>query len=104
MGGEAMSIRSRALRKVKQPIADDVTISVNDLRSIVREATPLIEDSLDIADQLAAFRETADAKKLDWSQIKNLIKAKILDERDAMADPPRKGERVKNLTAKAGKL
>lgn len=92
-----MSIRSRALRQIKKPTHNDVTINVAALNSIVAAARPLIEDWLDIADQLAAFRETADEKNLDWSQIKNLLKATILDERDD-------GERVAKLSAKAGKI
>lgn len=93
-----MSIRSRALRKTKKPTAiNDATINVADLNSIVAAARPLIEDWLDIADQLAAFRETADEKNLDWSQIKNLVKATILDERDD-------GDRVQKLAAKAEKV
>ncbi len=51
------------------------------LREIFTAARPLIEDWLDAAEQIAALREVATAKGLDWSQVKALIKAQIQDER-----------------------
>lgn len=67
------------------------------LKSICRAARPLIADGLDIAEQIAALRETATNAGLDWSQIKALLKAQIQDERDDNGD----GKRVKRLLEKA---
>jgi hypothetical protein len=58
---------------------------------------PQIADGLDIAEQIAALRDTATDAGLDWSQIKALLKAQIQDERDENGD----GKRVKRLLEKA---
>ena len=67
-----------------------------DLKDIFRTARPLIEQQLDLAEMVAALRDTATAKGLDWSQIKALLKAQIQDERDDNG-----GKRVKAIVAKA---
>ena len=69
----------------------------DDLRTIVTEARPLIEQWLDIGEQIAALREMATSRGLDWSQIKALLKAQILDERDESGS----GERVQRIVKKA---
>lgn len=51
------------------------------LKQIWRDARPLIEQQLDVAVQIAAFRELAAENGLDWSQIKALLKAEVQDER-----------------------
>lgn len=67
------------------------------LRDISRAARPLIEQALDIADQIAALRNVATEKGLDWSQLKALLKAQIQDERDETGE----GKRVKRVVEKA---
>lgn len=52
------------------------------LRQISTEARPLIEQWLDVSEQMAALRDVATNKGLDWSQLKALLKAQIQDERD----------------------
>jgi hypothetical protein len=67
-----------------------------DLRNIVTEARPLVEQWLDLAEQFAALRDVATAKGLDWGQIKALLKAQVQDERDG-GD----GKRVNKIIDKA---
>jgi hypothetical protein len=67
-----------------------------DLRNIVTEARPLVEQWLDLAEQFAALRDAATAKGLDWGQIKALLKAQVQDERDG-GD----GKRVNKIIDKA---
>lgn len=67
-----------------------------DLKDIFRAARPLIEQQLDLAEMVAALRDVATEKGLDWSQIKALLKAQIQDERDDNG-----GKRVKAIVAKA---
>lgn len=67
------------------------------LRQIVTEARPLIEQWLDIGEQIAALRDVATAKGIDWSQTKALLKAQILDERDETGN----GARVQKIIEKA---
>lgn len=67
------------------------------LKAIVREARPLIEQQVDLAEQVAALRDAATDKGLDWSQIKALLKAMIQDERDETGD----GKRVQKIIDKA---
>lgn len=55
--------------------------SAKDLREVVSAARPLIEEWLDIAEQIAALRDMATDRGLDWSQIKALVKAQVQDER-----------------------
>ena len=51
------------------------------LREIFTAARPLVEQWLDIAEQMAAFREAATAKGLDWSKVRSQLKAQVQDER-----------------------
>lgn len=67
------------------------------LKKIWKAARPLIAEGLDIAEQIAALRDTATDHGLDWSQIKALLKAQIQDERDDNGD----GKRMKRLLEKA---
>lgn len=67
-----------------------------DLKSIFSEARPVIEQMIDAAEVLAGLREVATAKGLDWSQIKALVKAQVMDERDG-GD----GKRVKAIIERA---
>jgi hypothetical protein len=57
-------------------------MNTKDLKDIFASSRPLIEQSLDIAEQIAALRDAATEKGLDWSQLKALLKAQIQDERD----------------------
>ncbi len=66
----------------------------SDLRQIVTAARPTVEEWLDIGEQFVGFRDACKAKGLDWGQIKALIKAQILDERDG-------GRRVEKIVEKA---
>lgn len=52
------------------------------LRQIVTEARPLVEQWLDIAEQMAGLRDHATGCGFDWSQIKALVKAQVQDDRD----------------------
>lgn len=74
-----------------------MTATSTALKKIYSAARPLIADGLDIAEQIAALRDTATNAGLDWSQIKALLKAQIQDERDENGD----GKRVKRLLEKA---
>lgn len=74
-----------------------MTSTSSALKKIYKAARPLIADGLDIAEQIAALRDTATNAGLDWSQIKALLKAQIQDERDENGD----GKRVKRLLEKA---
>lgn len=74
-----------------------MTSTSSELKKIYKAARPLIADGLDIAEQIAALRDTATNAGLDWSQIKALLKAQIQDERDENGD----GKRVKRLLEKA---
>lgn len=65
-----------------------------DLKNLFVEARPVVEGWLDYAEQFAAFRDAARAKGIDWGQVKALLKATILDERDG-------GHRVEKLIEKA---
>jgi hypothetical protein len=67
------------------------------LKKIFTAARPLVEEWLDIAEQMAAIRDTATAQGLDWSQIKALLKAQVQDERDGRGD----GKRVNKIIEKA---
>lgn len=67
------------------------------LREIFTLGRPLVEQALDAAEQIAALRDAATAKGLDWSQLKALLKAQIQDERDEAGD----GKRVKRIVEKA---
>lgn len=68
-----------------------------DLKAIFSEARPLIEQQLDLAEEVAALRDAATARGLDWSQIKALLKAQIQDERDETGN----GKRVHKIVSKA---
>lgn len=57
-------------------------MNTKDLKDIFAAGRPLIEQSLDIAEEIAALRDAATEKGLDWSQLKALLKAQIQDERD----------------------
>lgn len=63
--------------------------SSSELKAICAEARPFIEQQLDLAEKVAALRDAATAKGLDWSQIKALLKAQIQDERDDAGDNKR---------------
>lgn len=67
------------------------------LREVFTAGRPLVEAWLDIGEQIAALREVATAKGLDWSQVKALLKAQIHDERDERGD----GKRVARIVEKA---
>lgn len=67
------------------------------LREIFAAGRPLVEQWLDVAEQIAALRDTATAKGLDWSQVKALLKATIQDERDESGE----GKRVARIVEKA---
>jgi len=69
----------------------------SELKSICSEAYPLIEQQLELAEQIAALRDAAAAKGFDWSQIKALLKAQIMDERDGTGEC----KRVQKVVEKA---
>lgn len=71
--------------------------SATDLKHFFVEGRPLIEQALDIAEQFKAFRDAAREKDIDWSQVKALLKAQILDERDGEPN----GKRVRAIIDKA---
>lgn len=62
----------------------------NDILSLASEARPVIEEWLRAAEKIAAFREFATEKEIEWSQLKAVIVASIKDEADS-------GERLKKL-------
>ena len=53
-----------------------------DLKAIITTIRPIIERQLDDAEVIAGHREKVTAQGGDWSQVKALVKAMILDERD----------------------
>jgi hypothetical protein len=55
---------------------------VSDIRQFFKDGRPLVEQDLDIAEQFKAMRDAARVKEVDWSKIKAILKAKILDERE----------------------
>ncbi|MBT1154330.1 hypothetical protein J1C56_01860 [Aminobacter anthyllidis] len=67
------------------------------LREIFTAGRPLVETWLEVGEQIAALRDVATMKGLDWSQVKALLKAQIQDERDDDG----KGKRVKRIVEKA---
>jgi len=67
-----------------------------DLKAIFAAGRPLVGQALDIAEQIAALRDAATEKGLDWSQVKALLKAQIQDERDGSD-----GKRVRKIVEKA---
>ena len=67
------------------------------LREVFTVGRPLVEQALDIAEQIAALRDVATAKGLDWSQVKALLKATIQDERDEAGG----NKRVQRIVEKA---
>lgn len=67
------------------------------LKEVFAEGRPLVEQWLDVSEQIAALRDVATAKGLDWSQVKALLKAQIQDERDTGSA----GKRVKRIVEKA---
>lgn len=54
----------------------------SDVRNFFKEGRPLVEQDLDIAEQFKAMRDAARVKEVDWSKIKAILKAQILDERE----------------------
>lgn len=69
----------------------------NALRDVFEAGRPLIEQWLDVAEQIAALRNVATERGLDWSQVKQLLKAQIQDERDGSGE----GKRVRRIVEKA---
>jgi hypothetical protein len=57
-------------------------MNAKDLKDIFTAGRPLVEQSLAVAEQLAALRDAATEKGIDWSQAKALLKAQIQDEAD----------------------
>lgn len=70
-----------------------MTVADN-LRALVSELRPLIDERLDIDERISEIRGPASDKGLDFSQAKSLVVALARDSRDG-------GERVAKLTAKA---
>ena len=70
-----------------------MTVADN-LRALVSELRPLIDERLDIDERISEIRGPASDKGLDFSQAKSLVIALARDSRDG-------GERVAKLTAKA---
>lgn len=64
------------------------------LKEIVAAGRPLIEQSMYTAELIAALRDAATEKGIDWSAVKALLKAQIQDEED-------NGERVKKIVDRA---
>lgn len=58
-------------------------MTVAELRGLFEEARPLVKQWLGLSEQFAAFRTAATDKGFDWSQIKALLKAQAMDERDS---------------------
>ena len=67
----------------------------DELRKLYDDARPVIEEQIDLTERIADLRGRATALGFDWSQIKALLKAQILDEHDD-------GQRVTRLLEKAG--
>lgn len=68
-----------------------------ELKKIVTVARPVIDRWLDLVEELAAIRDAATQKGLDWGQIKALLKAQAQDERDGSGE----GKRVSRIIEKA---
>lgn len=69
-------------------------MSAADIRQIAEAARPTIRAMLDATEELAAIRDAATAKGIDWSQLKALLKAEEQDSRDG-------GTRVDRIVTKA---
>lgn len=74
------------------------------LKEIVAAGRPLIEQSMDTAEQIAALRDAATEKGIDWSAIKALLKAQIQDERDDKGRVQKIVDRAENSSAYADML
>lgn len=74
-----------------------MTSTSTTLTQVFSAARPLVERWLEISEQMAALRDVATAKGLDWSQVKALVKAQVQDEHDENGD----GKRVKRIIDKA---
>lgn len=71
-------------------------VNLTKLRKIMAAARPVVSKWLDVSEEMAGFSELCRGEKLDWSQIKALLKAQEQDHRDGK-------DRVSKLLAKAGK-
>ena len=54
----------------------------DDILALAREARPVIERWLEISEQIAAFRELATEKQIEWSQLKAVLVAEARDNED----------------------
>lgn len=57
-------------------------MSASDVREFAAELRPILDRQLDDAEILAAMRDAATAKGIDWSQLKALVKAQAQDAKD----------------------
>lgn len=72
---------------------------VDEIRKVWAEARPLIEEQMAIAEKLAAMRDVASDKGIDWSQLKALIKATIADENSGKTDDGRVAKLLEKASA-----
>lgn len=72
-------------------------MNASELKGLFDEARPVMERQLDDAELMAAFREAATQKGIDWSQAKALLKAQLQDERDGKGE----NRRVRAILDKA---
>lgn len=74
-----------------------MTATSTALKQIFDAGRPLIQQWLEIGVQIAALRDAATEKGLDWSQVKGLLKAQVQDEMDGDGE----GKRVKRIVERA---
>ena len=74
-----------------------MTATSTALKEIFAAGRPLVEQWINVGTQIAALREVATEKGLDWSQVKALLKAQVQDELDGTGE----GKRVKRLVERA---
>ena len=60
----------------------DMTDTKTVVLNLFKEARPFVEQDLDRAEIFKGFRDKARTHGVDWAQVKALLKATILDERD----------------------
>lgn len=72
-------------------------MKVADLKSAFATGRPLVEQSLDIAEQMAALRTWCREREVDWQQVKSLLKAQMQDEAEGKGET----KRVNAILAKA---
>lgn len=74
-----------------------MTATSTALKEIFEAGRPLVQQWLEVATQIAALRDVATEKGLDWSQVKALLKAQVQDDMDGTGE----AKRVRRIVERA---